>query len=127
MEECFLFSGQMFDRCGLHISCVFTMYVFDHVDAEAVSGDGGEHLAGAPPPGQVVGGAPGGDGTEEELEVVLLRQLLRRRHEGAELHQDLQEWSGGQDRRLIHEAEVFEHTHTGLCLFNVSSITGIIT
>lgn len=65
------------------------MYVFDHVDAEAVSRDGGEHLPGASPPGQVMGGAPGGDGTEQQLEVVLLGQLLRRRHECAELHQDL--------------------------------------
>lgn len=65
------------------------MYVFDHVDAEAVSGDGGEHLPSAPPPGQVVRRAPGGDGTEQQLEVVLLGQLLRRRHKGTELHQDL--------------------------------------
>ena len=65
------------------------MDVFDHVDAEAVSGDGGEHLPGALPPGQVVGGAPGGDGTEQQLEVVLLGQLLGRGHEGAQLHQDL--------------------------------------
>lgn len=42
-----------------------TVDVFDHVDAEAVSGDGGEHLAGTPPPGQVVRGTPGGDGTKQ--------------------------------------------------------------
>lgn len=30
---------------------VYTVYVFDHVDAEAVSGDSGEHLPGASPPG----------------------------------------------------------------------------
>lgn len=70
-----------------------TMYVFDHVDAEAVTGDGGEHLPGAPPPWQVVGGAPRGDGTEQKLQVVLLSQLLCWRHEGAELHQNLCEWS----------------------------------
>ena len=73
------------------------MYVFDHVDAEAVSGDGGEHLPRAPPPGQVVGGAPGRDGAEQQLQVVLLGQLLRRRHEGAELHQDLWEQEGRRD------------------------------
>lgn len=73
---------------------VFTVYVFDHVDTEAMSGDGGEHLPSAPPPGEVVGGAPGGDGTEKQLEVVLLGQLLGRRHKGAELHQNLQEWRG---------------------------------
>lgn len=67
------------------------MYVFDHVDAEAVAGDSGEHLPRAPPPGQVVGGAPGCDGTEQQLEVVLLSQLLRRRYKGAELHQNLVE------------------------------------
>jgi len=32
---------------------------------------------------------PGGDGTEEELEVILLGQLLRRRHKATQLHQDL--------------------------------------
>ena len=73
---------------------VHTVYVFDHVDTEAMPRDGGEHLPRAPPPGQVVGGAPGGDGTEQQLEVVLLGQLLRRRHKGAELHQDLQERKG---------------------------------
>lgn len=67
------------------------MDVFDHVDAEAVSGDGGEHLPGAPPPGQVVRGAPGGDGTEEQLEVVFLGQLLGRGHKRAQLHHDLRE------------------------------------
>lgn len=44
---------------------VRTMDVFDHVDAEAVSGDGGEHLASTPPPGQVVRRTPGGDGTKQ--------------------------------------------------------------
>lgn len=71
-----------------------TVDVLDHVDAEAVSGDGGEHLAGAPPPGQVVGGAPGGDGTEEQLEVIFLGQLLGRGHKRAQLHQDLREKEG---------------------------------
>lgn len=65
------------------------MDVFDHIDTESVSGDGGKHLACAPPPGQVVRGAPGGYGTEQQLQVVLLGQLLRRRHKGAEFHQDL--------------------------------------
>lgn len=65
------------------------MYVFDHVYAEAVSGDGGEHLPRTPPPRQIVGGAPGGDGTEQQLEVIFLGQLLGRRHEGAEFHQNL--------------------------------------
>lgn len=74
--------------------CVYTMYVFHHVDAEAMAGDGGEHLSGTPPPGKVVRRAPGGDGTEQQLEVVLLGQLLRRRHEGAELHQNLQSGNG---------------------------------
>ena len=76
----------------MHI-CI-TVYVFDHVDTQAVSGDGGQHLPRAPPPGQVVGGTPGGDGTEQQLEVILLGQLFSRRHKGAELHQDLQEWKG---------------------------------
>lgn len=67
-----------------------TVYVFDHVDAEAVSGDGGEHLSCAPPPGQVVRGAPGRYGTEQQLQVVLLGQLLCWGDEGAQLHQDLQ-------------------------------------
>lgn len=67
------------------------MDVFDHVDAEAMAGDGGEHLPSAPPPGQVVWGAPGGDGTEEQLEVVFLGQLLGRGHERAQLHQDLRQ------------------------------------
>lgn len=62
------------------------MYVFNHVDTEAMSGDGGQHLPRTPPPGQVVGGAPGGDGTEQKLQVVFLGQLLRRGHKGAELH-----------------------------------------
>lgn len=44
---------------------VHTVDVFDHVDAEAVSGDGGEHLASTPPPGQVVRRTPGGDGTKQ--------------------------------------------------------------
>ena len=79
---------QMSNAC---LTFVFTMYVFDHVDAQAVSGDSGEHLPCTPPPGQVVGGAPGGDGTEQQLKVVLLGQFLRRRHKGAQLHQDLQE------------------------------------
>lgn len=50
-----------------YTGCAFehTMYVFDHVDAEAMSGDGCEDLASTPPPGQVVRGAPGGDGTEQ--------------------------------------------------------------
>lgn len=71
------------------------MYVFHHVDAESVSGDGGEHLPGASPPRQVVGGAPGGDGTEQQLEVILLGQLLRRRHKCAQFHQDLQRDGAG--------------------------------
>lgn len=65
------------------------MNVFDHIDTEAMARDGGENLPSTPPPGQVVGGAPGGDGTEQQLQIVLLSQLLRRGHEGAELHQDL--------------------------------------
>lgn len=74
------------------IYCTFvdTMYVFDYIDAEAMSGDCGENLPRAPPPRQVVGGAPGGDGTEQQLEVILLGQLLRGRHKCAKLHQDLQ-------------------------------------
>lgn len=68
---------------------VYTMYVFDHVDTEAMSGDGGEHLPCALPPGQVVGGAPRSDGTEEQLEVILLGQLLRRGHKVTEFYQDL--------------------------------------
>ena len=67
-----------------------TVYVFDHVDAEAVSGDGGEHLPGAGPPGQVMWWTPGCDGTEQQLQVVLLGQLLRRGHVITQLHQDLQ-------------------------------------
>ena len=69
--------------------CALTVDVFDHVDAEAVAGDGGQHLPSAPPPGQVVRRTPGGDGAEEELEVVLLGQLLGRRHKATQLHQDL--------------------------------------
>lgn len=65
------------------------MYIFDHVDTEAVSGDGGEHLPRTPPPRQVVGGAPRGDGTEQKLEVIFLGQLLSRRHKCAEFDQDL--------------------------------------
>lgn len=42
-----------------------TVDVFDHVDAEAVSGDGGEHLPSTPPPGQVVRRTPGGDGAKQ--------------------------------------------------------------
>lgn len=75
---------------------VHTVDVFDHVDAEAVSGDGGEHLPGASPPGQVVWRTPGCDGTEQQLEVVLLSQLLRRGHKGAELHQNLVDRTGNQ-------------------------------
>lgn len=75
----------------IYRTAVYTVYVFDHVDAEAVSGDSGEHLPSASPPGQVVGGTPGCDGTEQQLEVILLGQLLRRRHKGAELHQNLAE------------------------------------
>lgn len=44
-----------------------TMDVLDDVDAETMSGDGGKHFSGALPPGKVVGGTPGGDGTEEQL------------------------------------------------------------
>lgn len=80
-----------------HRPGVFTVDVLDHVDAEAVPGDGGEHLRRAPSPGQVVGGTPGGDGAEQQLQVVLLGQLLRRRHEGAELYQDLEGGGGGTD------------------------------
>lgn len=65
------------------------MDVLDNIDAEAVSGDGGEYFSGALPPGQIVWGAPGGDGTEEQLEVILLGQFLCRRHKAAQLHQDL--------------------------------------
>lgn len=68
---------------------VHTMYVFDHIDTEAVSGDGCEHLPCTPPPRQVVRGAPRGDGTEQQLEVIFLGQLLGRRHECAEFHQNL--------------------------------------
>lgn len=70
------------------------MYVLDHIDTQTVSGDYGKHFPRAPPPGQVVGRTPGGDGTEQQLEVVFLGQLLGRRHKGAELHQDLQERKG---------------------------------
>lgn len=65
------------------------MDVFDNVDAEAVSRDCHEHLAGALPPGQVVRRTPGRDGAEEQLQVILLRQFFSRRHETAQLHQDL--------------------------------------
>lgn len=68
---------------------IHTVYIFDHVDTEAVSGDGGEHLPRTPPPRQVVGGAPRGDGTEQKLEVIFLGQLLSRRHKCAEFYQDL--------------------------------------
>ncbi len=44
-----------------------TVDVLDDVDAETMSGDGGKHFSGALPPGNVVGGTPGGDGTEEQL------------------------------------------------------------
>lgn len=80
-----------------------TVYVFDHVDTEAVSGDGGEHLSSAGPPGQVVWRAPGCDGTEEKLQVVLLGQLLRRRHVVTQLHQDLLEERG--DREIDNELD----------------------
>lgn len=43
------------------------MDVFDDVDAEAMSGDCHEHLAGALPPRQVVRRTPGRDGAEEQL------------------------------------------------------------
>lgn len=85
----------MHRRPHTHRTSEHTVYVFHHVDAESVSGDGGEHLPGASPPRQVVGGAPGGDGTEQQLEVILLGQLLRRRHKCAQFHQDLQRDSAG--------------------------------
>lgn len=72
-----------------HTDASHTVDVFDHVDTEAVSGDGGEHLPRTPPPRQVVGGAPRGDGTEQQLEVVLLGQFFGGGHKCAEFHQDL--------------------------------------
>lgn len=65
------------------------MDVLDDVDAEAVSGDRHEHLAGALPPGQVVRRTPGCDGTEEQLQVIFLCQFFSRRHKTAQLYQDL--------------------------------------
>lgn len=59
------------------------MDVFDDVDAEAVSGDCHKHLAGALPPWQVVRRTPRRDGTEEQLQVILLRQFFGRRHKTA--------------------------------------------
>lgn len=44
-----------------------TVDVLDDVNAKTMSGDGGKHFSGAHPPGKVVGGTPGGDGTEEQL------------------------------------------------------------
>lgn len=87
----------MYIRCGSNghskthkcQAYVHTVYVFDHIDTEAVSGDGCEHLPRTPPPRQVVGGAPRGDGTEQQLEVIFLGQLLGGRHECAEFHQNL--------------------------------------
>lgn len=55
---------------ALHIrklSPELTVDIFDDIDAEAVPGYGGENFSSALPPGQVVGGTPGSDGTEEKL------------------------------------------------------------
>lgn len=119
------------------ICCTFvhTMYVFDYIDAEAMSGDCGEHLPCTPPPRQVMGGAPGGDGTEQQLEVILLGQLLRGRHKCAKLHQDLQKertrhwlqqtvwtwkWAGKKillEKNIYCQAPVFHHGNRRVCRF----------
>lgn len=69
---------------------IYTMDVFDYVNAKSVAGNGCQHLACTPSPGQVVGWTPRSDGTEEQLKVVFLSQLLSWRNEVAELHKDLQ-------------------------------------
>lgn len=65
---------------------LLTVNILHHVDAQPVAGDGHEDLPGTLPPGQVIGGAPRGYCTEQELQVILLGQLLRRRNETAELY-----------------------------------------
>lgn len=70
----------------MHMTEPPTVNVLDHVDAEPMPGDGHQDFPSALPPGQVVGRAPRGYCTEQKLEVVLLRQLLRWGHEAAEFH-----------------------------------------
>lgn len=88
-------------KCQAH---VHTVYVFDHIDAEAMSGNSGEHLPRTPPPRQVVGGAPRGDGTEQQLQVIFLGQLLSRRHECAEFNQNL--WKD-KTRTVLLQTELY--------------------
>lgn len=68
---------------------LLTVDVADHRLGEAMPGQRHENFSGTLPPKDIVLGAPGRDGREEQHQVILPGQLFCRGCVGAQLHQNL--------------------------------------
>ena len=91
--------SQTLSECTIRL----TVNVLHHLLRESVPGDGGEDLGCPLPPGEIVGGAGGSDGAEQQGQVILLGEFLSRLGEVAQTTQELQSNKAKRQMYDLHE------------------------